>query len=76
LLFPTKTKAGKTIIDTSRKGKLTLALKADGTYTETVVSWRTPFDATTPVPPCVRCKELVSAKWSHCPWCGANLERK
>src|SRR5262249_42944853 len=26
LLFPAKTKAGKTIIDTSRKGKLTLAL--------------------------------------------------
>jgi hypothetical protein len=76
LLFPTKTNAGKTIIDTSRKGKLTLALKADGTYNETVVSWRTPFDATTPVPSCAACKEPVSAKWADWAWCGASLENK
>jgi hypothetical protein len=76
LLFPVATKSGKTIVDTSKKEKLTLVLKADKRFKETGFVWRTPFDATTPSPPCPKCKEPVSAKWTYCPWCGASLDRK
>jgi hypothetical protein len=76
LMFPATTVEGKAIIDPSRKARLNLVLKADSHFNEAVLVWRTPFDATNPVPPCPQCKEQVSAKWSYCPWCGANLERR
>ncbi|MBI1903635.1 MAG: zinc ribbon domain-containing protein [Planctomycetia bacterium] len=76
LIFPAQTKEGKTIVDTAKKGKLTLVLKADKQFPETTFAWHTPFDATTPAAPCPKCKERVSAKWSFCPWCGAGLEKK
>ena len=76
LLFPATTKSGKTIIDTSKKGKLTLILKADDRFQKTTIAWHTPFDATTPVPPCPKCNESTSAKWSFCPWCGQRLDPK
>jgi hypothetical protein len=75
LLFPAA-KDGKSIVDTSKKGKFTLVLKADKRFGETEFVWHTPFDATHPVPPCPKCKEAVSAKWDYCPWCGASLEKK
>jgi hypothetical protein len=76
LLFPAATKDGRPIVDISKKGKLTLLLKADGRFKETVLVWHTPFDAMTPAPPCPKCAELISAKWSYCPWCGSNLEKE
>lgn len=76
LLFPATTKDGTPVIDTSKKEKLTLVLKANGLFKETVIVWHTPFDATTPLPPCPKCKEPISAKWTYCPWCGASIENK
>jgi hypothetical protein len=76
LMFPATTPDQKTVIDMSRKGKLTLFLKPAGRFKQTEVVWHTPFDATTPVPPCPKCKESVSPKWSYCPWCGQKLEKK
>ncbi len=76
LIFPATTTDRKPVIDTAKKGKLTLVLKSQGPFKETTFAWRTPFDATTPVAPCSRCKEAVSPKWTYCPWCGMNLEKK
>jgi hypothetical protein len=73
LMFPATTAEGKAVIDPSRKARLTLVLKEDSRFKEAVLVWHTPFDATKPVPPCLQCKEQVSAKWSYCPWCGASL---
>lgn len=70
LVFPGKDNSGKPIVDTSKRGKLTLALKGDGNFPDTKFSWRTPFDATTKIPPCSGCGESVSAKWAFCPFCG------
>ncbi len=75
LVFPDKDKQGKPIVDTSKKDKLTLVLKPDGPFQEAVFTWHTPFDAMTSVPPCSKCGESVSAKWGHCPWCGAELSK-
>jgi hypothetical protein len=73
LVFPAQTKQGQLIVDTNKKDKLTLVLKDYGKFKETVFVWRTPFDATTSIPPCEKCGEAVSAKWLFCPWCGAKL---
>jgi hypothetical protein len=75
LVFPTKNKQGQSIVDTAQKDKLTLVLKADRKFNETIFTWHTPFDATTSVPPCPDCGESVSAKWSFCPWCGKKLSK-
>lgn len=72
LVFPTTTPAGKLLCDTTKRGKLTLVLKAQGPYKERTFTWHTPFDAVMPVPPCAKCKETISAKWAFCPWCGAT----
>jgi len=76
LMFPATTKGGQAILDSTRKAKLTLVLKSDSRFEEAVLVWHTPFDATTPVPPCHQCNEHVSAKWSYCPWCGTSLGNK
>jgi hypothetical protein len=76
LLFPAKTKDGKPVIDASKKGKLTLVLKGDKRFKETVLVWHTPFDSTNPIPPCPKCKGQLSAKWSFCPWCGQKIDPK
>ncbi len=73
LVFLNEGKDGKPIIDATKKGKLTLVLKPDKQFNETVFTWRTPFDAMTTVPPCAKCGENVSPQWSYCPWCGAEL---
>jgi hypothetical protein len=72
LVYSGKDKNGKPIIDTSKQDKLTLLLKPHGAFKKTVFTWRTPFDATTQVPPCAKCKEPVSAKWQFCPYCGSK----
>jgi len=73
LVFPNKTKDGKALIDANRKGSLKLVLKASGNFKDSTFVWKTPFDAMKSVPPCPKCNEQVSAKWTFCPWCGARL---
>lgn len=73
LVFPNKGKDGKPLIDANNKGKLKLVLKADGKYKQTEFVWNTPFDAMKSAPPCLKCGEKVSTKWSFCPWCGEKL---
>ncbi len=73
LIFPARDKDGKDIVDVTRQDRFTLVLKADKDYPEAVCMWHTPFDALTPVPPCAKCGEQSSAKWSFCPWCGQKL---
>ena len=73
LIFSANDAKGKPLVDVNKKDKLTVVLKAAGTFKETIFSWRTPFDAIAPAPPCARCKEKVSTKWSFCAWCGGGL---
>jgi hypothetical protein len=73
IVFPALTKQAQKIVDTTRKDKLTLVLKADARFKETSFTWRTPFDAMASVPDCPRCKAGVSAKWTYCPYCGQKL---
>jgi hypothetical protein len=73
LIFPAKTEQEKLIVDTNKKDKLTLVLKDYGKFKETIFTWHTPFDMATSIPPCEKCGEAVSAKWSFCPWCGSKL---
>lgn len=73
LIFPAATPRGQKIVDTSRKDRLTLVLKANPRFKETSFTWRTPFDSVASVPDCPRCKAGVSAKWSYCPYCGQKL---
>ncbi|MBC8031626.1 MAG: zinc ribbon domain-containing protein [Pyrinomonadaceae bacterium] len=75
LIFPA-TARGQKIVDTSRKDQLTLVLKANPRFKETSFTWRTPFDSTVSVPDCPRCKAGMSAKWSHCPYCGQKLPHR
>ena len=76
LVFPANGPDNKPIVEASKKDKLTLVLKADHQFKESTFVWRTPFDATTPAPPCPKCKEPLSAKWTFCPWCGAKVESR
>ena len=71
LVFPAKHQ-GKSVVNTARRDKLVLVLKANGGYAETVFTWRTPFDAVAPAAPCAKCGGEMSARWSYCPWCGAK----
>ncbi len=75
LIFPA-TVRGRKIVDTSRQDKLTLVLKATQRFKETAFTWRTPFDSIVRVPDCPRCKAGMSAKWSHCPYCGQKLPHR
>ena len=56
LVFPKDTTRGTPIVDTMKKDALTLVLKSDGKFKETIFNWRTPFDAATKVPDCTRAK--------------------
>jgi hypothetical protein len=73
LVFPAQGQDGKDIVNTASQDRLTMVLKADKDYPEVVCTWHTPFDAVTPIPPCAKCREPVSAKWSFCPWCGQRI---
>ena len=75
LVFPAVTDRGRTVVDTARKDKLTLALKPAGRFGAASFTWRTPFDAVARVPDCQRCKAGLSAKWSYCPYCGQKLSQ-
>lgn len=73
LVFPAISKQGQKIVDTARKDKLTLVLRADKKFKETSFTWRTPFDALTSVSDCPRCKAGLSVKWTYCPYCGHKI---
>jgi hypothetical protein len=73
LVFPNQTKTGKAAVNERQRDKLTLLLKADKTFRETVFTWRTPFDAVTSVPDCPKCKAGLSTKWTYCPYCGQKI---
>lgn len=73
LVFPASTSGGKKIVDTTKKDKLTMVLKASKDFPQAVFTWRTPFDTLQGDQTCATCKEDVSVKWSYCPWCGAKL---
>lgn len=75
LIFPS-TKANKPVVDSSKKSKLTLVLRADKRFSPVTITWRTPFDSVNPSSFCSRCKEPLSAKWSYCAWCGASIDIK
>ncbi|HEX5706515.1 MAG TPA: zinc ribbon domain-containing protein [Pyrinomonadaceae bacterium] len=73
LVFPSSTRAGRKIVETSQKDILTLVLKPGGRFKEASFNWRTPFDALTRPADCPRCRAGVSAKWTYCPFCGQKL---
>ncbi|HEX2951600.1 MAG TPA: zinc ribbon domain-containing protein [Armatimonadota bacterium] len=72
LIFPTM-QNGETLVNSTRKQTVTLNLTADAQFAAVSFTWRTPFDALTPLSYCPKCHEHVSAKWHYCPWCGLKL---
>jgi hypothetical protein len=73
LVFDLNDSAGKSIIDSSTRDKLTLTLGSAGLFDRTEFVWHTPFDATTDAGVCPKCGEKIKAKWHYCPWCGNKL---
>lgn len=73
LVYPARDGKGRLIVDTAKRDKLTLVLKAHGKRKETLFTWHTPFDVKNPALPCGKCGEQMSIKWSYCPWCGTKL---
>jgi hypothetical protein len=73
LIFSTTAKDGKTLLSATKRNTLQLGFKESKEFKAVRLDWRTPFDSLTPVPPCTRCEETLSAKWSFCPWCGAKI---
>ncbi len=63
-----------TTIDVESKTKLTLKLKSVGDFKASEATWHMPFDALTPPHACPNCHEMVSQKWSFCPFCGQKSE--
>jgi hypothetical protein len=74
LIFDATARDGKTKLDSTRKNTLTLAYKGRTPFKASRLEWKTPFDAIHPIPPCKRCSEPLSVKWTFCPWCGAKIE--
>jgi hypothetical protein len=74
LIFDATAKDGKTRIDSKKKNTLVLSYKGRMPFKASRLEWKTPFDAIHPIPPCKRCSEPLSGKWSFCPWCGAKIE--
>jgi len=73
LVFDLNDSAGKSIIDSSTRDKLTLTLGSAGLFDRAEFVWHTPFDATTDAGACLKCGEKIKAKWHYCPWCGNKL---
>jgi hypothetical protein len=73
LVFDLNNSAGKSIIDSSTRDKLTLTLGSAGLFDRAEFVWHTPFDATTDAGVCPKCGEKIKAKWHYCPWCGNKL---
>jgi hypothetical protein len=72
LVFPAMSQ-GKPVVETRKKSKLTLVLKAAGDAQASEFTWRTPFDTTSSAVSCPKCRGESSVKWSYCPWCGTKL---
>lgn len=75
LVFDSKDAAGKDVIESAKREKLTLVLQGAGLFNRTEFVWRTPFDATTDAGNCPKCGEKIKAMWNYCPWCGTSLPR-
>jgi hypothetical protein len=73
LIFSAVAKDGKTVLTANRRNTLILSFREGGRFQAARHEWRTPFDALEPTPPCARCDQPLSAKWSFCPWCGAKI---
>ncbi len=73
LVFPSKNKNGRTVVNAAGRDKLQLTLKGRGVFDRAEFIWRTPFEAVFDGGFCAKCNEKVKAKWSYCPWCGAKL---
>jgi hypothetical protein len=76
LIYSATAKDGKTVLKPAMKNMVIYTLKEGNGFKRTRLEWRTPFDALNPVPPCPRCNEPLSGKWTFCPWCGAKIDRK
>jgi hypothetical protein len=74
LLFFPRQIEGKEFGSAEEKGKFTIELKAIDKFDASTVTYHTPFDALKPQHECPKCKEMVSAKWNFCPFCGAKQE--
>ena len=74
LIFSATTDGWKTTLDTTKRNTLVLSLKEGNGFRRTQLVWKTPFDASNPIPPCSKCSEPLSVKWSYCPWCGHKIE--
>ncbi|MFA6426461.1 MAG: hypothetical protein WCW64_09830 [Phycisphaerae bacterium] len=75
LVFNSKDAAGRNMIESSKREKLTLVLQPMGLFNRTEFVWRTPFDATTDAGVCLKCGEKIKAMWHYCPWCGMTLPK-
>ncbi len=73
LVFDINDPAGKPLVDTARRDKLTLVLDASGPFSRTEFTWHTPFDAVIDAGFCPKCGEKIKAQWHYCPWCGNKL---
>ncbi len=74
LIFSSTAKDGKTVLSATTKGTLILRFREEKGAKTTRLEWRAPLDALNPVPPCAKCQETLSGKWTYCPWCGAKVE--
>jgi hypothetical protein len=61
-------------VDIADKSTVTVTFAAGNGLRETQLTWHTPFDAMNPPRPCSKCHELVSQKWSYCPYCGEKVK--
>jgi hypothetical protein len=76
LVFSSTAKDGKTVLTVSGQKTVVVQFKDIKGMKPIRLEWKTPLDSLNPIPPCARCKESLSAKWSYCPWCGAKIPRK
>jgi len=73
-IFSSISDGWKTSFDIRNKNSLILSLKEGNGFKSNHFVWKTPLDSFQPAPPCKKCGEAVSAKWSFCPWCGTKIE--
>jgi hypothetical protein len=76
LIFSATARDGKTVLTANMRNTVLFTYKEGKGFKAARLGWRTPFDALNPVPPCRRCDEPLSGKWSYCPWCGAKIDRR
>lgn len=73
IVFDINDPNGKEIIDTTVKDRIVLTLDASGSFSKTMFSWHSPFDALIDAGTCPKCGDKVKPYWRFCPWCGSKL---